>query len=298
MRLYGPLYLQDSFVQSVNKPTKNPNRLVLSLNEFIRMTNLNAPTIFSAAIILHNQMIQHNINHYNKSLKNLSDYCNKTSYYLNTSLYGIHSSPLYQPIYFQANKSIFDLVYFTENELIPVLQSNISTIDFTNYLYTYTYINGNIYIHLHDKQYVLSDVYLSNNSFNNLIKEIYSQNWSISRPIDERFAFIDLNSKFTNDKEEYPNIETFLNKLFLFKYLFRRIYFDLSVFHKQIFQDNQLIINPCIDNKIKSTLMELSLKVRKMESTENNKFNFMKLVDETFEKIYASYIVMDELMEK
>ena len=298
MRLYGPLQLQNSFVQSLNKSTQNLNRLVLSLNEFIRMTNLNVTTISSAAIILHNQMIQHNINYYNKSLKNLSDYCNATSYYLNTSLYGIHFSLSYQPIYFQANKSIFDLVYFTENELIPVLQSNISTIDFTNYLYTYSYINETIYIHLHDKQYALSDVYLSSDSFNNLIKEVYSQNWSISRPIDEQYAFIDLNSKFTNNKEEYPNIETFLNKLFLFKYLFRRIYFDLNVFHKQIFQDNRLIINPCIDNKIKSTLMELSLKVRKMESTENNKFNFMKLVDETFEKIYASYIVMDELIEE
>lgn len=258
MNLYGPLQLQNSFVQSI----QHPNQLVLSLNTFIQMTNFDFNSVYMMCITLHNHMVQDYIKYF-------------------------------------SNNSTLDLDYVTNNEVIPVLDKIVYKNEiFNKYLYGFKLNKNILYINLQNEQYKVIDIYLTRDVFYNLIKEMYSNVWKILQSSQNIVEFIDIPSKFTDDTKEYPNSKTFLDKLFLYKYLFRRIYFDLEFFHKQIFQNDKLVLNSCINESIKNALIGLSMQVKKMECTDKNKFEFMKLVDATFEDIYQSYILIYELAEE
>ena len=181
-----------------------------------------------------------------------------------------------------------------DNEVIPVLSNKYESI--TDSTYKFFTDNNGIYIKgTSSKKYYVTDEYLFIDSFSNLIKSIYQQTWGLT---NDEYYLQDIPAQFALDKNEYENSFVFLDKLFLYKYLFRRIYFHLAYFREHFLKDVFLDIPDNLDKLVKQTLIDLSMEVRRMTTTDKTKFEFMKKVDKTFEKIYQPYIVMDEFLEK
>ena len=179
-----------------------------------------------------------------------------------------------------------------DNEVIPVLSNKHEQITDSTYMF-FTDNNG-VYIQgTSSKKYYVIDEYLFVDSFSNLIRSIYQQTWGL---INDEYYLQDIPAQFALDKNEYENSFVFLDKLFLYKYLFRRIYFHLAYFREHFLKDVFLDIPDNLDKLVKQTLIDLSMEVRKMTTTDKTKFEFMKKVDKTFEKIYQPYIIMDELL--
>ena len=183
-----------------------------------------------------------------------------------------------------------------DNESIPIFLNEHELIPNSQYKY-FIDTAGKVFIKgISSKKYYVIDEYLLVDSFSNLIKTIYRQIWSLYT--DDGHYLQDIPTSFVLNKDEYENSFIFLDKLFLYKYLFRRIYFHLAYFREQFLNDVFLDIPDSLDKLVKQTLTNLCMEVRKMITTDKTKFEFMKKIDETFEKIYQPYIVMDELLEE
>jgi len=155
------------------------------------------------------------------------------------------------------------------------------------------FINNNT-IYLHDssaKNYYVSDVYIPRDTFLKITEEIYlNLSLHFLQPFN---SFQDSYPTFILNR--YKDLDEFFVKLFLYKYLFRRAYFGLEQFHTQFINDSNdnLIIPIDLDRKTKQLLIKLSIEIR---NNNDEKIDFIDYIDETFERTYQPYILMNDII--
>ena len=188
---------------------------------------------------------------------------------------------------------IFSILNEKFNVLLNVNDfSNIDN-DFFNKITSKFFIdNNNIYLHDSSaKNYYVSDIYIPHDTFLKITEEIYL-NLSL-RSLQSFNSFQDIHQLYI--LSGYKDINDFLDKLFLYKYLFKKVYFGLEQFHIQFMNDSNdnLIIPIDLDRKTKQLLIKLSIEIK---NNNDKKIDFIDYIDETFERTYQPYILMNDII--
>ena len=92
---------------------------------------------------------------------------------------------------------------------------------------------------------------------------------------------------------KYKDLDEFFDKLFLYKYLFKRVYFGLEQFYIQFMNDSN-DIHTDLNRKTKQLLIKLSMEIK--NNVENERIDFINYIDKTFEQVYQSYILMNDII--
>lgn len=180
-------------------------------------------------------------------------------------------------------------IYNLETSLIFPMLTDTS---FNEPSYRFYTKNNKIYIRGNSsKSYYVTDEYIPLKTFLKVTEDMF---------LDLRLRFLQSFDMFQDIHQldilnGYRDINDFLDKLSLYKYLFKTVYFGLEQFHTQFMNDSDdnLIIPIDLDRKTKQLLIKLSMKIK---NNNDGKINFIDYIDKAFEQTYQPYILMNDII--